>query len=137
MTGSINNTTDAQRHNGWPGDPGIPEEPGRHRHHWVYYTLATVPDPEMLFWDGEWFLGPDEDRGEGWRKPDELGLNWHYLGPVLSHEEIMCLQNRIVRLEEALGFYGGHDPENSDHERWVRRMNDDGGDVARTALSDG
>ena len=40
-----------------------------------------------------------------------------------------------ARLREALKFYGGHDPENSDHGDWVEKMNEDGGDVARTALT--
>lgn len=38
-------------------------------------------------------------------------------------------------LRAALLFYGGHDPDNSDHGAWVERMNEDGGDVARAALT--
>lgn len=52
---------------------------------------------------------------------------------LLDERDTLRAEN--ARLRDALQFYGGHDPENSDHGNWVEMMNEDGGDTARAALA--
>lgn len=53
-----------------------------------------------------------------------------------SHQRVaICSMEEQARLRAALFYYGGHDPDNSDHGEWVEMMNEDGGDTARAALS--
>ncbi len=63
-----------------------------------------------------------------WREED--GARW-----VEIATERDTLTARLKVAEDALRFYGGHDPDNSDMGDWLEKMNDDFGETARAALT--
>lgn len=74
--------------------------------HWLRHCHERVPQPvEWCPGFASWWLGPDEDRGQGWRSAQDVGRTYHYLGPVLSHEENVSRDARIAQLEQELSFY--------------------------------
>ena len=72
--------------NGWPGKPGVPLDPEKDGWHWV--SLLGDRHPQII----EWFSDAMEWDG-GWTTED-FGQHFHYLGPVLSHDEASALQKR-------------------------------------------
>jgi hypothetical protein len=110
----------------WDGRPQNPEQDGAH---WITDNVA--------YWEADrqrWLLMVKaKPVSAGWLAAQPWA---EYRGPCLMPAEIERLRAERDRLREALRFYGGHDPDNSDHGKWVERMNEDGGDIARAALGE-
>ena len=84
---------------------------------------------------GVWDAARDADTHGGVHeeKHPMRSLGRHVLARITS--AVAAEREKLAQAVEALEFYGGHDPDNSDHGDWVERMNEDGGDVARDALA--
>jgi hypothetical protein len=114
--------------NGWPGEPGVPLNPGLPGAHWL---KGYTKDAWMYDGDGGWW-GPGYSHK---LDAETVAARYSYLGPCLTPAEAVALQARVAELEAELrkllalndnhGFFGGEIYQDRVNRAW---------DAARAAL---
>lgn len=102
--------------NGWPGKPGVPLHPEKDGWHWLLQVNGQYPE----VW--EWASGPAEygawceSQGDG--QPKEIAKWFHYLGPVLTPDEVQNLRDDLASVErERAHQHGRADRSAAEHAR--------------------
>jgi hypothetical protein len=102
--------------NGWSGKPGVPLNPERDGWHWIQHYNDDPITYEWCATYNEWFLGPNEDYGEGWQKAEYVGINYKYLGPCLTPAEVDARVSEVMKWRTAIydALIEWHDPPRDD-----------------------